>query len=978
MWIIIACVMSLLTLLGETGFAQPSFTAFESGPVRPLALSSTGERLFVVNTPDNRLEIFTLTSDDRLQHTSSVTVGLEPVAVAIQSPELVWVVNHLSDSVSIVDVGTSPPRVIRTLLVGDEPRDIVFAGVRQTQAFITTAHRGQHRTDRSLRHVPGAGDPQLTTPGLPRADVWVFDANNPGKTLGGTPLKIIELFGDTPRALAVSPDGTTVYAAVFHSGNQTAAVHEGLVCDFFTTQSCEGDGVRSPGGLPQGRLPGGLPGPATNVAGEYAPETSLIVQFDTASGEWRDGQGRNWSNGIRFFLPDHDVFAIDAETLEPQDDYEHVGTILFNMAVNPVSGLLYVSNTEARNLTRFEGPGRFGGSTVQGNLHQTRISIIHPAQGTVRPRHLNRHIDYAVRPAPAGTKQHSLATPLDMVVSPDGQRLYLAAFGSSKIGVFDTADLEDDALWDGAGQEFDPTVESAAYIPVSGGGPSGLALDDTRGRLYVATRFDNGLSVIDLATHTERTHTTFHNPEPASIRTGRPMLYDAVRSSANGEASCASCHVFGDFDSLAWDLGNPDEPNTRNPQPVNFESLIPFDEFGTHLILNGTGKIRDFASMKGPMTTQTLRGMAHHGHLHWRGDRANGFFGRDEPHTGDTRLSFRNFIVAFQGLLGLDTPPSDAQLQTDMEKFADFILQVVPPPNPIRRLDNTLTPAQRRGRQFFMGPRRSDGLASDFGSPEPLGFTCEGCHRLDPARGRFGTDGHASFEGEIQLIKTAHLRNMYQKVGMFGMPQRLGFNPLPSHHTGDQVRGFGILHDGATDTIFSFLQGDVFNPRDAVGFDKGNPQRRDVEQYMFAFESDLAPIVGQQVTLTPAVSPGPAHQRLALLEQRARTLFVSKMLGGQVTECDLIAKGSINGQERGYLYRPETDAYISDSWRESPLPPDRLRRLAGRPGQALTFTCVPPGSGYRLGLDRDDDGVRDRDERAWGFDPADADSAPSA
>ena len=874
----------------------------------------------------------------------------------------------------------NPPRVIRTLLVGDEPRDIVFAGPQRSRAFITAAHRGQHRTDRSLRTAPGAGDPQLTTPGIPRADVWVFDTDNLGETAGGTPLKIVELFGDTPRALAASPDGKVVYAAAFHSGNQTAAVHEGAVCNFFTTQPCEGDGVRSPNGLPQGRMPGGLPGPATNITGEYAPETSLIVQFDNASGEWRDSEGRNWSNGIRFFLPDHDVFAINAETLEQQEDCEHVGTILFNMAVNPISGVVYVSNTEAQNLTRFEGPGTFGGSTVQGNLHQARITLIHPNQGTVKPRHLNRHIDYTARPAPPGTKQHRLSTPLDMVVSQDGQQLYVAAFGSSKVGVFDIADLENDTLWDGVGQEFDPTTASAQYIPVTGGGPSGLALDETRGRLHVATRFDNGLSVIGLTTRTERMHTTFHNPEPPSIIEGRPLLYDAFRSASNGEASCASCHIFGDFDTLAWDLGNPGEPNTRNPQPINFESLIPFDEFGTHLVLNGTGKIRDFASMKGPMTTQTLRGMAHHGHLQMRGDRANGFFGQDTPHTEDARLSFWNFIVAFQSLqslLGLNTHPTDPQLQEGVEKFTDFILQVIPPPNPIRRLNNSLTLAQRRGRKFFMGPRRSDGLASDFGSPEPLGFTCEGCHTLDPAQGRFGTDGHSSFEGEIQLIKTAHLRNMYQKVGMFGMPNRLGFNPLASHHTGDQIRGFGILHDGATDTIFSFLQGDVFNNQGDVGFNKGNPQRRDVEQYMFAFESDAAPVVDQQVTLSDAVSRSAAHKRLSLLEQRARTPFVSKMLEGQVTECDLITKGIVDDQERGYLCRPETRDYISDRRAEAPLKPGHIRKLAIQPGQELTFTCVPPGSGYRLGLDRDNEGVRDQDERDLGFNLADADSTPS-
>ena len=39
-----------------------SFVAYESGQVRPLALSADGQRLFVVNTPDNRLEVFATTS----------------------------------------------------------------------------------------------------------------------------------------------------------------------------------------------------------------------------------------------------------------------------------------------------------------------------------------------------------------------------------------------------------------------------------------------------------------------------------------------------------------------------------------------------------------------------------------------------------------------------------------------------------------------------------------------------------------------------------------------------------------------------------------------------------------------------------------------------------------------------------------------------------------------------------------------------
>jgi DNA-binding beta-propeller fold protein YncE len=45
-----------------------------------------------------------------------------------------------------------------------------------------------------------------------RADVWVFDADYLGVTLTGTPLTILTLFSDTPRALAVSRDGSKVYA----------------------------------------------------------------------------------------------------------------------------------------------------------------------------------------------------------------------------------------------------------------------------------------------------------------------------------------------------------------------------------------------------------------------------------------------------------------------------------------------------------------------------------------------------------------------------------------------------------------------------------------------------------------------------------------------------------------------------------------------------------------------------------------------
>jgi DNA-binding beta-propeller fold protein YncE len=930
-----ALLLFSLTLAAPGAFAAPPpFVAFESGHVRPIAMSPDRTRLFVTNTPDSMLEIFDITASG-IALSARVPVGLEPVAVAVRSNSEVWVVNHLSDSVSVVSL-TGVPRVVRTLLVGDEPRDIVFAGSPQ-RVFITAAHRGQHRTHSSLSGVPGAGDPQLTTPSVGRADVWVFDPASLGTSLGGTPLRILTFFSDTPRALAVSPDRNTVYVAAFKSGNQTTTLLEEMVCNGFNPfLPCIVDNLSI--------MPGGNPGPRTNFEGKRAPETGLIVKFNNSTGRWEDELGRNWSNAVRFRLPDLDVFAVDARNLTQTASYAHVGTTLFNMVTNPVSGKLYVSNTEAFNHVRFEGPGEFGGQTVQGHLAETRITVI--SGSSVTPRHLNKHIDYTKLAGDVGfdptTKNHSLSTPLDMAVTADGQRLYVAAFGSSRIGVFNTAALEADT--------FNPRTASASYITVSGGGPSGLVLDEPRGRLYVTTRFDNAVKVVDLASRAEIGATRLRNPEPAAVVNGRPFLYDATRLSANGEASCASCHIFGDMDDLAWDLGNPDESVTQNPLSLNLSSDIEIVIgkllFQVDSPINGSDEANEFHPMKGPMTTQTLRGLRNSGAMHWRGDRATGFFGSD-PLNSD--LSFNNFIVAFQGLLGNATLPSTA----DMQRFTDFQLQVQLPPNPVRNLDNSLNAAQQRGRNFYFGPRPSDGIdipGIEIGEGETA-FTCEGCHRLDPAQGFFGTGGSGSFEGIPQIVKIPHLRNMYQKVGMFGSPRTSFFGAPDTGNVGDQVRGFGFVHDGSVDTLFRFFTAQVFNPQLNAGFPIFNPDatRRDVVQFMLAFDSDLAPIVGQQVTLTSS-NASAVNSRIDLLIQRARTAFTSKALGGAANECDLVASVAQGGALRGYLYDRAAGNFVAAD--NSRLSDSALRALAGTAGQEVTYTCVPPGSGSRIALNR--------------------------
>jgi hypothetical protein len=103
--------------------------------------------------------------------------------------------------------------------------------------------------------------------------------------------------------------------------------------------------------------------------------------------------------------------------------------------------------------------------------------------------------------------------------------------------------------------------------------------------------------------------------------------------------------------------------------------------------------------------------------------------------------------------------------------------------------------------------------------------------------------------------------------------------------------------------------------------------------------------------------------RVALLLARADT-----------GECDVVVKGIVDGVARGGLYASGT--FLRDRASEPPLSLPALLALAATAGQEQTFTAVPPGNGPRAAIDRDQDGVRDRDELDAGTSPSDATSLP--
>jgi hypothetical protein len=404
-------------------------------------------------------------------------------------------------------------------------------------------------------------------------------------------------------------------------------------------------------------------------------------------------------------------------------------------------------------------------------------------------------------------------------------------------------------------------------------------------------RFDESISIVDTGTRAQIATTPVgFNPEPANIVRGRRFLYDASLS-AHGDLSCASCHANGHRDGIAWDLGDP----LGQMQVVSNPIAGPFG-FGS----------ATFHPMKGPMTTQSLRGITGTEPLHWRGDRAQ----------------VSSFNPAFVSLLG-----GPRQLAADeMADFRAFIQSLSYPPNPNQNLDRTLPnpptgPSAARGAQLFNTTALDAGV-----------FTCNQCHAASPGTGS-GTNG-AIIPGialqESQDFKVPQLRGEYQKTGFTRAP-------------GEQLTGYGFIHDGSTDSLLNFLHAPVFTFQN-------DSQRRDIEQFVLAFDSGIAPAVGLQVTVN-------ADNKASIALTDRINLLMAQATAGN---CDLIVRGIYGGASRGFLYSGN-GLFQTDKQNEPAVSVGTLLQSAGSRSE-LTFTGVPVGAGRRNGIDQDGNGTLNGDE----------------
>ncbi len=1002
-----------------------SFVNYETPHVHPLDLSPDGLTLAACNTPDGRIEIFSVDSGTgALTHTDAIQVGYDPVSVRFRTNGELWAVNQVSDSISVVDVAEG--RVTATINTDDEPADVVF-------------------------YTDSGNANALAAVSCSRPDlIQVYDA------LTLALVDELPVFSQDPRALAT--DGTNVYVAPFASGNSTSIIGNNTLFNLLELGTGPYGGQNPP-------FNNGVPGtawvtPAGSTAAPPAgppPQVGLIIRKDAVGGAWRDDNDADWAAGISgasaslsgrvagWNLTDNDIasFSTSNGTSALNGGFGTSGWVTRRMntgmalARNPSDGSVLLVGTEATNEIRFEPnlTGTFtrvmiavANGTTGAEIALTDMNLAHleAAQGGAGLAYIDGSVAQIDR-------NKSIGDPRGVAFNPAGTRAYITGMGSGNIVVLSPST---GARLGGMGY----AISLRSPLPSSPTpGPTGIVHHGTLSRLYVVNRFDSSVMVINSATlGSESVVQTlpFFDPTPDFINDGRDDFYDTHQNSGLGQIACASCHVDGRNDQLAWDLGDPfgamKTTNQVNPiSPSAGQHNLMFDGF--------LGEPPDdFHPMKGPMTTQTLVDIIGKEPHHWRGDRDG----------------IEEFAGAFDGLQGDDVPLNAGAMQ----QFEDFLGSLHFGPNPFRALDNSLP-----GGPKFVGAGNNPNVPLDgyfSNGPPPLGsnpglsvrgtplpsgdafrgfqlyvrgnplhtsptpghdtiqsldnvFQCVTCHALPTGAGPIdkpnfqsgsftflniqpGPNGEAH-QGFFQADGTGNTDGVTGSVnqGSFKVPQLR--NQLDKHGfnlklAGASTLGFGLLHDGSVDDLDTFFGSDAF--------DVDNDQ--DVSD-LIAFTlcvngdgfTDLATLPGAPTFFSPPGLPINLASVGQLGPDGGGTLTAHAGVGKQVTidtptpgarapgqslidlfvalaqsdTVDVIVNGVKDGDRRSW-YLTSGTTFQSDKNGET-ISLAALMALAG-PGTELTFTVVPEGLGLRTGVDRDEDGSYNYSEFLNNTDPADS------
>ncbi len=259
------------------------------------------------------------------------------------------------------------------------------------------------------------------------------------------------------------------------------------------------------------------------------------------------------------------------------------------------------------------------------------------------------------------------AYPFGVAITLDKSRIYVTHGGSDCVTVIDAKRML--SYIRAHPEPFAEDLSASAHYVVArvavGKNPRGLVLSRDGGRLYVANRLDDSISVVDTRENRVIQTLKLAGPEKVSaLRRGEQTFYHAY--SFQGQFGCSNCHIDSTFDGLQWDL----EP----------------DGFGKDIVDNRLIEdLRGTEPFKWNGGNPTL--------VKECGIRTEAYFWRSQNYD-DLRLT--DLVVYIRSL------PSR--------------------PNRFRAANGELTSAQERGRVIF------NRVVDKLGQPIPRSNQCGSCH----------------------------------------------------------------------------------------------------------------------------------------------------------------------------------------------------------------------------------------------------------
>ncbi|MEM7385268.1 MAG: hypothetical protein AAF514_10015 [Verrucomicrobiota bacterium] len=178
----------------RANIGHPSLLSPHASPI-----TCHGDRVFVVNTPSDTVDVIDV---DSRKIVARVDVGIDPVSIAVRPDgREVWVSNHVSDSVSVIDSAPESPTYLQVLDTiqdfdrekkatrFDEPVGIAFAGNEKAYVALSSENRIAI-VDVAERKVSGhlaitAQDPRAIIVWQDRLFVIPFESNNKTQLSGG-------------------------------------------------------------------------------------------------------------------------------------------------------------------------------------------------------------------------------------------------------------------------------------------------------------------------------------------------------------------------------------------------------------------------------------------------------------------------------------------------------------------------------------------------------------------------------------------------------------------------------------------------------------------------------------------------------------------------------------------------------------------------------------------------------------------------